>query len=250
MSTFGHSINGILISPMPATTSHRHHHQSLSAIAVPLPRPRSPASGGGSLTSKPFTSFFIRDILGSKLGGLQPITLSATHHHHHHIRQHDVLSSLTNGGTERSISTTLTTRSVTNNFSPWSPRPTPVRSPPITKTPPTTPASNNIRTGAFVVASAKQPKKTLGSKQQQQGGSPLSALEELANKTFTGLETSILRAAEGKEITIRCKLRRWLKLYVQITFWILPYHFRSEESLAFILLTTRPKRCFVRTMSK
>ena len=30
------------------------------------------------------------------------------------------------------------------------------------------------------------------------GDSPLSALQELANKTFTGPDTSILRAAEGK----------------------------------------------------
>ncbi|XP_072042255.1 uncharacterized protein [Amphiura filiformis] len=156
--SFSHSINGILITPLP-----HHHHQSLSAIAVPLRRPRSPSGS----TSKPFTSFFSRHILVTKLG--HPTNATQTHHH-------EVVN--------------RSARSATG-FSPWAPRPAPsaVRSPPPPTSPPP-PITNVTRSTAL----EKRAHKT-GSKQQ--GDSPLSALEQLANKTFTGLETSILRAAEA-----------------------------------------------------
>ncbi|XP_033633516.1 hematopoietically-expressed homeobox protein hhex-like isoform X1 [Asterias rubens] len=115
---------------------------------------------------RPYTSFFIKDILGSKIGGI-----------------------------ERECESTTTTTN-TSCGSPISPSSSPWTAQATTGT--TLPSSPS-KDANFPVREATE--KTLPSGvTKDANGSPLSALEELANKTFTGLETSILRAAEAATV--------------------------------------------------
>ena len=109
--------------------------------------------------TRPYTSFFIKDILGSKIGGAE--------------RENDTATSC-----------------APCPLSPASPWPVPTTATGTSQTSPP------CKDAGFPAHDAE---KTLSAQiiRKDANGSPLSALEELANKTFTGLETSILRAAEG-----------------------------------------------------
>ncbi len=119
---------------------------------------------------RPYTSFFIKDILGSKIGGM-----------------------------ERECESTATNASSTSCGSPLSPTSSWTAQAATTTTTGTTQPPSPSKDANFPAREAIE--KTLpsapGGVTKDANGSPLSALEELANKTFTGLETSILRAAEG-----------------------------------------------------
>nr|XP_054766175.1 transcription factor LBX2-like isoform X1 [Lytechinus pictus] len=111
---------------------------------APLRQPRSQ-------TTRPYTSFYIKDILGSQIS--------------------------TNDNTSESSSPTHFKRRESWSGPPSVPRP----------------RLGHQRSTEEVKTAVKQTR--------ENGDSPLSALEELANKTFTGPDTSILRAAEAATTT-------------------------------------------------
>ncbi|XP_022098313.1 transcription factor LBX1-like isoform X2 [Acanthaster planci] len=114
---------------------------------------------------RPYTSFFIKDILGSKIGGVEP---------------------------ERDATTPCgPAPAPLSPASPWS-APAGATTGSSQPSPPSKDAHFPVRDAEKTLAAPP-----CGIIKKDANGSPLSALEELANKTFTGLETSILRAAEA-----------------------------------------------------
>ncbi|XP_038071330.1 homeobox protein Nkx-3.2-like [Patiria miniata] len=144
-------------------------YQRVSTVRLQL-QPVHPRSN-----PRPYTSFFIKDILGSKIGGVERDSGDAT--------------------------TPCPRPTSPSSGSPWS-VPATAAAAATAAAPGASQPSPPGKDANFPVRDAEKtlPSPSCGIIKKDANGSPLSALEELANKTFTGLETSILRAAEAATV--------------------------------------------------